>query len=294
MIMRPSTTPYTMADYVAAYESEDYPNAIAIWDALAEANAQYLIRESGGSYDATLPPIFASFMPKSGGTFLYNRMIQQVGYVDYPWVVTRWQSHTEAYPTPLSLAAYRRGGFFGHTHAVPSPYFRMVFGAHDAEPVWVHLRNPAEACLAGYFHYLGEGQGEGKARDARLAGIEAEKVILRERHGFTIGSWPAFFRRWLGFYAGWVSAWLSYREEYPERVFFTYFDELTDLPKLLHRVFRRYGLEYDPQGIAEQLPDDRRRKTGNHAWQAGLSDEDIASQADHLCVWNRVLELRNA
>ncbi len=283
---------YTIADYVAAREREDYPNSIAIWDALAEATGQHLIRKSDGKYDASLPPIFSSFLPKSGGTFLFNRMIQSAGYIDYPWGVTRHLGPSEVYPTPRTISVYRRGGFFCHTHALPSPYFRMIFGQHDAEPIWVHLRHPAEACLAGYFHFRGEGQGEGEIRDIRIARIEEEKAFLHERVGFRVGTWPEFFLQSMGFYANWISSWLSYAEDFPGRVFFTYFDELADIPALFRRVFRHYGYEYCPEGLADHLPDDRRRRTGNHAWQSGLSDEEIASQADNLRVWDRALELR--
>jgi hypothetical protein len=285
---------YTMGDYASTYEVGDYPNAIAIWDVIAKENYRFLLKTHKGKYNRSLPGIISSFMPKSGGTFLFNRMIQSLGYVRFEWGITKLNSHTEVYPTPSAVKVYRRGGFFCHSHALPTPYFRLIMERLDIGPIWVHLRNPAEACLAAYFHYQGEGQGEGKLRASRRAAIQAEKAHLRKEMGFVLEDWPSFYRQWLSFYSGWIYAWLSYEDERPGSVLFTYFDELNDVPALLIRVFEKYGYTPCLQSIANQLPEDRRRIDGNHDWRAGLSKKDISSQSESLDIWERALALRRS
>lgn len=283
---------YSMEDYQAAFEAEDYLNAVAIWDAMAEENYAWLVREAGGKYQRALPAIVSSFMPKSGGTFLFNRMINSLGYLTFYWGVTRKNSHTEVYPTPKALEVYKRGGLFCHSHALPSPYFRMIVGRNHERPIWVHIRHPGETTLAGYYHYQGEGQGRGAAKAARLSAMEEELELLRSLHGFAVGEWPAFFRKWVGFYASWIAMWLDYADERPGSVFFTFFDELQDTPALLGRVFRTYGYKVAPDAIPDDLPEDRRRTVGTHDWTEGLSEEDIASQQQFLAVWDRAMAMR--
>lgn len=288
----PSSNIYTMKDFQSVYEGADYINAIAIWDSIAEANYRYIVLESEGRYTSALPPIVSSFMPKAGGTFLFNRMIKPLGYLEFYWGVTRMESHTEVYPTMNALSVYQRGGFFCHSHALPTPYFRMIMEREEIGPIWVHIRHPGEVCLAGYFHYQGEGQGQGEAKAKRLAAMAVQLEYLRSAHGFALGDWPTFFRQWIGFYSQWLLSWLTYAEDRPGSVVFTYFDELQDVPALLGRVFAAHGRTLPIDAIATDLPEDRRRSEGNHDWREGLSEDDIASQADHLAVWDRVVVLR--
>lgn len=282
-----------MDDFAAAFAAEDYPNAIAIWDSLAEMNYYYLVSESKEKYNPSLPAIIASFMPKSGGTFLFNRMIESVGYVDYYWGVTRHLSHSEVYPTSSSIDVYRRGGFFCHTHAVPSPYFRMVVEAKEVFPIWVHVRDPAEVTLAGYFHFQGVGQGEGPIRDKRVAEILEEKLHLERAHSLNFSSREQFMRDNIHFHASWLDSWVTYADENPGRVFFTYFEELDDPPKILKRVLHHYGLEVSLKDLPYEMPEDRRRKIGIRDWRHGLSDETVGFVNSFSSIWERALTFRN-
>jgi len=281
-----------MRDYAALYGAGDYINALAVWDCLAEANYEHICRVHKASYTPALPPIISSFMPKAGGTFLFNRMIQTLGYYDFPWGVTVANSYTQVYPAASAVEVYQRGGFFCHSHAQPFPHFRMIMERRNVGPIWIHIRHPAEACLAGYFHFHGEGQGEGAAGEKRVAAMEVQRDHLRDLHSFELGEWPPFFRRWVGFYADWIAAWLDYETQRPGSTVFTYFDELPNPSRLLARVFLRHGYHLPEDDVVDHLADDRRRKGGNHDWRLGLSEDDIASQAAHLAVWDRAMATR--
>jgi hypothetical protein len=284
---------YTMNDYSTARKAEDYVNAIAIWDALAPRIRENELRLAGDSYNPGLPAIFSSFMPKSGGTFLYNRMIQSVGYRHFHWGITKSNSLSEFYPTPASIVSYATGGFFSHTHALPSPYFKMVTKAQNVGPIWIHVRNPCEVSLAAFFHYRGAGQGTGKVGEARVAAIATEKQYLEAKHGYSFDDWNQFFGSNIVFSLGWLQQWVSYAEETPGAAFFTYFDELADVPKLFDRVFRQYGYGISFDKIDDILPDDRRRTDGQYDWREGLSPEMLEIADTVETVWKRALALRN-
>lgn len=286
---------YTMADYVSARAANDYPNAIAIWDALSEEIADHICRNSEVSYNPALPAIFSSFMPKAGGTFLHNRLMKTVGYLDFYWAVTHEASAAQVYPVPRAVEVYKRGGYTCHTHATPSPFFRMIMEPVVKTPIWVHIRHPAEACLAGFFHFQGEGQGEGAVHEQRVAEIEKDKQVLREMHGYTFNEpWPQFFAMHCEFYVAWLEAWLQYAEEQPHRVHFTYFDELSDAAGMLMRVFARYGHHLRIDSVAQLMSEDRRRTGGTRDWRAELDDGAARQIARADAVWDRAISLRPA
>lgn len=281
-----------MEDFSAARAAKDYPNAIAIWDSLAEQNFASILAKNNGKYNSSLPAIFSSFMPKSGGTFLFNRMIESLGYLDFYWGITPEYSHSEVYPTSSSIDVYRKGGLFCHTHAIPSPYVRMMFREKGVSPVWVHVRDPAEVALAGFYHYQGVGQGEGAIWDERIAEMSKEKSFLNQRSKVNFESREQFMRQTITFHASWLNSWLEYAEDNPRGVFFTYFDELDDTRALLKRVLLHYDCDFSLGGIADDLPQDRRRKSGIRDWREGLSDETIEIVSRWSSVWERALALR--
>lgn len=284
---------YTIDDYVKAREQHDYPNAIAIWDAIAEANDAYIRKHNASAFNPALPAIFSAFMPKSGGTFLHNRLMKTVGYLDYYWAITHVASAALVYPTPRAVEVYQRGGYTCHTHATPSPYFRFIVEPRVSQPIWVHVRHPAEACLAGFYHFKGEGQGEGEVHRQRLAEIEHDKTVLGEIHGFTFDEpWPEFFATHCKFYVEWLDTWIAYADRHPGRVVFSFFDELSDVDALLTRILAIYGFDLKPRDVPETIPEDRRRTSGTRDWRAGLTDATSALVHRADDVWSRAQAFR--
>jgi hypothetical protein len=276
---------YTMDDYVKALNAEDYPNAIAIWDALADLNDRFIRTDRGKAFNNSLPPIISSFMPKSGGTFLFNRMIQTFGYTEFHWGVTRANSFTEVYPVGAAVDVYSRGGYFCHSHALPQPYFRMVMAERATGPIWVHVRHPAETCLAGFFHFRGQGQGDGDVAQTRMEANQAQKEYLKSAHGFEFKTWNDFFLEHWPFYAGWLTDWSGYADEKTGRVFFTFFEEMADVDSLFTRVFAHYGRNDALPAVAGPLPQDRRRTSGQRNWREGLGAEALAMANDLDDLW---------
>jgi len=283
---------YSMDDYVKFYESGDMVNAIAIWDHLSAAIYHDATGQREATFDASLPPIFSSFMPKSGGTFLYNRMIETVGYSPCMWGITRPNSLSEFYPVAGAVEQYRRGGVFAHTHAVPSPYFQSLAERHQIYPLWVHVRHPAECCLAGYHHYQGIGQGEGETAVDRRMAIEAERAWLESQRGVRFDDLERFMRKTIGFYARWLGRWVDYAEQYPERVYFTFFDELTDAGGLIQRVLADFGHARQIPEVPGRLPSDRRRDSGSDDWREGLREQTIEQVEIASRAWDRAQSLR--
>lgn len=281
---------FEIEDYMLAREDGDYFNAVGIWDAMAYRIYDH-IELSGQKIEKDLPPIFSSFMPKSGGTYLYNRMIE-LGYRNYYWGVSNQHNLSDVYPTPNAVKAYQQGGVFSHTHATPSAFFCMVDSFVNLGVIWVHVRNPLDASLAAVYHYRGEGQGEGPIRNLRLTEIEAQKRYLTERHNINFENQDSVFMASLEHYVEWLSDWIKFATDNPGRVYFTFFEELSDASALLNRVLTSYGY-HGKLVIGAKNSEDRLRLGGERDWRIGLSDATI-KQAEKLnSVWEEFIETRN-
>lgn len=279
-----------MDDYVAARESDDYLNAVGIWDALAFDVYDYIDESSCGSINKELPPIFAAFMPKSGGTFLYNRMINDFGYRNYDWGVTKELSYSEVYPTPNSVRAYKQGGVFSHTHALPTPYLRMIDSIENMGKIWVHVRNPLDASLSAYFHYNGEGQGDGLIADDRKREIKRDADKLYALNIVDCADRERLFIDTINFYDLWIRSWLDFHHENPGRIFFTKFDDLINNLFVFDKVCSSYNLNNNISICSNRLPSDRFRVNGERDWKFGLSDTAIDYGINHNNAWHDFLE----
>ena len=286
---------FTMAMYSDAYEADDLISAIALWDQLAESAHSFLVNKYRELYNPSLPAIVSAFMPKSGGTFIFNRMRSVFGYLDeFYWGISRKNSHTEVFPTDKALAQYLLGGFFNHTHAQPSIWFRSIVERHNTGPIWVHIRHPAEACLSGYYHWQGKGQGSGIVGEQRVAQIRQQSKFLADKHNFQVGKWPDFFGDSMGFYSNWIESWIQYSLVRPESVFFTWHDELGNLDTFFQRMMAVYGFGFEGTTSGLVISSDRLRVDGTHDWRDGLSACDVKAQAKYLNRWDYILSLRSS
>jgi hypothetical protein len=285
---------YDMDDYARYYDSGDLVNAIAVWDHLSPAIYHHAIEKHSATFDSSLPPIFSAFMPKSGGTFLFNRMVECVGYTPCMWGITKRFSMAEFYPVPGAVECYRRGGVFAHTHAVPSPHWRSIADRYEICPIWVHVRHPAECCLAAFHHFKGEGQGTGETARQRQAAIEAERAELKARLGIDFEDVDGFMRQVIDFFGNWLEEWVNYTESHRDRVYFTFFDELSNTDALLRRVLAQFGHSGEIAQVPERLSTDRRRDSGPRDWRQRLSQPTLAHVEAACRCWDRAQALRPA
>lgn len=281
---------FEIEDYSLARNAGDYLNAVGIWDAMAYRIYDHL-ELSGQKIKKCLPPIFSSFMPKSGGTFLYNRMIK-LGYRNYFWGVSNEHELSEVHPTPNAVKAYKQGGVFSHTHATPSAFFCMIDSLVNLGVIWVHVRNPLDASLAAVYHYQGEGQGDGLIRNLRITEIEAQKLYLAKHKGIDFENRESVFMASLEHYVGWLSSWLKFATDNPGRVRFTFFEELSDASALINRVLTSYGY-HGKLVVDTHNSEDRLRLAGERDWRLGLRDATIERAEKLNSVWEEFLEIKN-
>lgn len=217
-------------------EADDYQNATAAFGALARYRFDEMTRRGG--YDPGKPSIVSIFQPKSGGTFLHNRLLQ-LGYQEFWWMYPHRHCHSMTYSSDEALGYYLSGGCACHSHARPDPNILAAFDRAGVDKIWLHLRNPAEAAVSGFHHYLGEGHGRGEV------GAERREEALGEAHkqGVVEGvDASAFALDCITFYVKWVADWLSFAEAHPGLVVISYYDELADLQTMMNRVFAEFGV----------------------------------------------------
>ena len=150
--------------YERSREVNDSANAVASFSRLAE----YRFRELSSlpDFDPAKTAIISAFQPKSGGTFLHNRMLE-LGYKEFWWCFPHFLGHETCYASDEALKLYLSGGCTCHTHAMPDPNILAALDRANVDKIWVHLRNPAECVVSAYHHYRGEGHGEGALGEQR-------------------------------------------------------------------------------------------------------------------------------
>lgn len=252
----------------------DMPNAVATLDEVADDLYAELRVQRALRIDQ--PSIVSSFMPKAGGTFLHNRLVRDCGYAVYHWAVANPLATQAVYASTRALRNYLRGGCTSHTHCLPSPHNLAAFRSEGVASVWVHVRHPCEVVQSAYFHYAGQGQGEGSVGRERVAetveevarlGLEIDPADAEKRN--------AFVRDQLPWIVDWLRMWALHAEAKPGFVHFTSHRELGDPEALLRGVFRRFGVPHSVDRIQDQLPEDRRRTGHSGDWRDGLDRETI-------------------
>lgn len=263
-----------LSEYVAYREADDMPNAVAVWAEMAD----YLLdraREKPG-WDPARRSIVSSFMPKSGGTFIFNRLLTACGFVEYYWGITHRLRARLVYAVPRALANYLGGGMACHTHFTPSPHNLGALDTAGVEQVWVHVRDPREAVVSNYYHCLGIGHGSGPIGEERARQAREQAAILGidvELHN--PDKLNAFVREQIASMAEWLEQWLALAQARPGYVVFSNFHELKQPEWMLARVFDEFGMALSWPDMPDTMPADRRRRDREQDWREGLSVETI-------------------
>ena len=248
-------------------DQDDYQNATAAFGALARYRFDEMKSREG--YDPGKRSIVSVFQPKSGGTFLHNRLLQ-LGYQEFWWMYPHRHCHSMTYSSDEALYYYLSGGCACHSHARPDPNILAAFDRAGVDKIWLHLRNPAEAVVSGFHHYLGEGHGGGPV------GAERREEAVSEAHkqGIVEGvDASAFALDGIGFYVKWVADWLSFAEAHPGLVVISYYDELADLQSMMNRVFAEFGVENIGAVPTNVTSRDRYRAKRSTDWRDEMSAE---------------------
>jgi hypothetical protein len=247
------------------HEADDYPNAIVRFGEMQRYCFERLAQRP--EYDSSRNSIISFFQPKSGGTFLHNRMLQ-LGYQEFWWLFADRAEASNCFANIDALKLYLRGGCTCHTHARPDPNILAALDQANVEKIWVHLRNPAESAVSCYYHYLGEGHGSGEAGELR----RNQALDEAEQRGLTRGmDLSTFVRGSIDFFVKWVADWLRFAESHPGLVVFSFYRELADCEALLTNVFEQFGAPCDRPISSGPLPIDRYRKKRTSNWRADLT-----------------------
>lgn len=246
-------------------EQDDSVNALACFSRLAQY--RYLEMSKRPGYDCKKKSIVSFFQPKSGGTYLQNRLVQ-LGYQDFWWFFPSRRCHSYCCASSAALELFLLGGCTCHSHGRPDPNILAAFDRAGVEKIWVHLRNPAEAAVSAYHHFLGEGQGEGDLGEerSRLAiKAAAHAGMTPETHK------SVFVMDMIGWYLEWIAAWLKFAGRRPDLVVFSYYSEMKDPRGMLSRVLAELGDVLTGDFSAAPSGNDRYRyKTANN-WREGLT-----------------------
>jgi hypothetical protein len=248
-------------------QADDYPNAIARFGEMQRYCFEQLSQRP--EYDPSRKSIVSFFQPKSGGTFLHNRMLQ-LGYQEFWWLLAHRADASKCFANRGALRLYLRGGCTCHTHARPEPNILAALDQANVEKIWVHLRNPAESAVSCYYHYLGEGHGSGEVGEER----RHQALEEAERRGLTQGTdLSTFVRDAIDFFVKWIAEWLRFAESHPGLVVFSFYRELANSEALLANVFEQFGATCDRPISDGPLPTDRYRKKRTTDWRADLTPD---------------------
>lgn len=286
-----NTTADQMWECFGAFQDvSDSAGCVATFDRIAP-----LIYPTIEGVQTELPSIISAFMPKSGGTFLHNRFVKSVGYKEFHWGITLKKDPIGVFVSEKALELFLRGGCTSHTHMVPHPYNIDVFNRLGVERIWIHLRDPRDAAMAAYYHYLGQGQGEGEIAASRIEGIrqQADLLGLRLNTGQQ-DEIDEFVMRSLPFMIDWIERWLSFGAANPYSLIITYHKHLVDTEGLIRHLLAQFGyIPPDSFNIVDYLPEDRRRFAERRDWRefvsanvAALGDEMVESRLSRYSVWH--------
>lgn len=247
------------------WNDRDNVNALAIFGQIAKYRFWDVL--AAESYNPSLPSIVSSFAPKSGGTFLHNRLLQ-AGYLEYWWCFPDLGCHSWVYASDEALRYFLTGGCACHTHARPHANVLAALDRAGVERVWVHLRDPAACVVSAYHHFLGEGHGEGEVGGTSrqmqaITQARENKLPLHDRDRFVVDQ--------VDWFVEWTVQWLEFATTHPDRVFLTYYHQFSDVTALLSLVFAEFGVRPTGAVTAQPVAEDRKREKATSDWRQELS-----------------------
>lgn len=261
----PEETPERLEElFQKARHELDVYNAMPYFEALAARRHGQRIQRA--DFHPAKRSIVTSFQPKSGGTFLHNRLLE-IGYQEFWWFFPHHHCHSYCFGSDQTLELYLAGGAACHSHFRPSAGLLAALDRCDVDKVWVHLRNPAETAVSAYHHFRGEGQGSGELGDER------RREALRKGKAFSYLQRlmkSRFLRAQIDWHIDWVAQWLRYEELHPGKVVFSFHREMTDSQRMLDRVFSEFGVEQPGRITTHATGQDRFRENPHRNWRTGL------------------------
>jgi len=267
-----------LARFDIAYRANDLPEAIDLFNRLADH--RYVKATSSRGFDRSRRSVVSTFQPKSGGTFLHNRMLE-AGYAEYWWNLPDFRCHSWCYPSTVALPNYLAGGCTSHSHFLPHDSVIEQLRFHGVEKIWVHLRHPAESAVSAYYHYQGCGHGEGKVGKQR----REQALLEADRNGLPPAqSISEFVTTQIDWYISWTESWLAFADLNPGFVRFSYFEELTDTRALLQRVFASFDVSSPRKISTTPKSIDRFRKKIATDWRSQIKPDAAESVADQVSV----------
>jgi hypothetical protein len=254
-----------LREYERLRNRGDMVNAAACFEPISK----HIYREIScqPDFDPQRKSIVSAFQPKSGGTFLHNRMLQ-LGFKEYWWAIWHPASAADCYVLDAAFQRYLKGGCTSHTHIRPDPNILAACDRAGVDRIWVHVRNPAACAVSAYHHFLGEGHGEGAAGQVRVQQAIAEAKLMREE---VLQDKDNFVLEYLDWNVNWLKQWLKFAQKRPGRVVFSYFHELADPQQMLSRVFSQCGVSSFGHVDSHRKPGDRYRTKQDNDWRHGLS-----------------------
>lgn len=258
-------TPERLEEQYSKHRRElDAYNAMPFFEELvARRHSERIHRPD---FHSALRSIVTSFQPKSGGTFLHNRLLE-LGYQEFWWCFPHQHCHSYWHGSDQTLELYLQGGAACHTHFRPMPGLLAALDRCGVDKMWVHLRNPAETVISAYHHFRGEGQGTGE--------VGAERRREARQMGKTLSYFQRFYksrfvRAQIDWHIDWVAQWLSYDELHPGKVVFSFHREMVDVQRMLDRVMSEFDVAPTTRVTEEATGQDRFRKNPHRNWRTGL------------------------
>lgn len=265
----------------------DLVNAIELFDRLSGSIQAAHEERQRFAISQNIPSFFSSFLPKSGGTFLHNRLIN-AGAVEIP-------HHTQSpidflgcsYLIPSWLRVFLDGGASCHTHFPSMAWNLRIINEVGVQRIWLHLRDPRQAALSAYWHGQGVGQGSGDWETRRLQNEKEARDIRLRRVGdvhrydkpFDVQIRENFDR-----FLCWITSWLMASKVLKcDMLFTTYEKMLTDRSAFEKLVLRFHGSEHLRDVFeGEVSPKDRFRRGLVDEWRTVVDAETCEWMSDRM------------
>ena len=263
----------------------DLVNTIELLNRLGEDVRTFHEEKQAEAIRAGIPALFASFMPKSGGTYLHNSLLR-AGATEIFHHTQSPINFYQAYLIPSWLAIFMKGGTACHTHLMPTPYNRTVIEECDVQRIWVHIRDPRQAALSSYWHAQGEGQGAaeiGERRRLEELDRQLNRANLEQLRGVAplqSYGFEDYIKLQFVIIQQWALDWIRFSRAQSHLSFlFTTYEEMTENPRSFERrVCEFYQWEVgDNPFLGGVTAEDRYRK--------GIADEWREVYSPSLKSW---------
>ncbi|MEQ1902351.1 MAG: hypothetical protein ABL866_16650 [Devosia sp.] len=279
----------TYEKITAFLDEGDIPNAIDLFERLAEDYERGVHTPHNAAIETGVPAFLSTFLAKSGGTYLHNHLVATGVYDLQHSTHTRWDM-ARAYFIPSRLRLFLKGGTCNHTHMRPLPWNVTQMKVAGVRRFWIHARDPRQSAVSTYWHGRGEGQGSDPHLAARRI---AEDLATREarKRGQTVGVPDPFaldydqqLRVHFDERIGWLTEWSDIRPQLPFDVLVTTHEQMVaDMVAFEETVLHFFDApDWMSGAFGAVLPHDRFRKGSTDEWKATIGQETKDWMAERL------------